>query len=104
MKTIIQLSVSYDATRYVFMLTSHTHKRGESFKVFLVGGPDDGKLVYENYTWDHPAAKTFSPPLRFERGWGYRIEATYNNDTDRDLRFGLTSEDEMCIVIGYYYR
>lgn len=103
-KSNILRMVTFDTTRYVFMLTSHTHKRGESFKIFLVGGPEDGKLVYENYTWDHPTTRTFSPPLRFERGWGYRIEAVYNNDTDRDIRFGFTSEDEMCIVIGYYYR
>jgi hypothetical protein len=102
-RTVVQRTVTYPDARNVFMLTSHTHKRGESFKIFLVGGPDNGKLVYENYSWDHPVMKTYSPPLRFEAGWGYRIEVTYNNETDRDIRFGLTSEDEMCIVIGYYF-
>lgn len=102
-RTLVQRTVLFQEPRNVFMLTSHTHKRGESFKIFLVGGPDNGKLVYENYSWDHPATKTFTPPLRFEAGWGYRIEVVYNNETDRDIRFGFTSEDEMCIVIGYYY-
>lgn len=102
-RTLVQRTVTYPNPRNVFMLTSHTHKRGESFKIFLVGGPDSGKLVYENYSWDHPVTKTYTPPLRFEAGWGYRIEVVYNNDTDRDIRFGFTSEDEMCLVIGYYY-
>jgi hypothetical protein len=103
-RTTVQRTVLYSDPRKIFMLTSHTHKRGESFKIYLVGGPDNGKLVYENYSWDHPATKTFTPPLRFESGWGYRLEVVYNNETDRDIRFGFTSEDEMCIVIGYYYR
>jgi hypothetical protein len=46
---------------------------------------------------------TYNPPLRFETGWGYRVEVVYNNETSRTIRFGFTSEDEMCIVIGYYY-
>lgn len=103
-RTVVQHTVTSTESRNVFMLTSHTHKRGESFKIYLVGGPEDGKLVYENFSWDHPSTKTFTPPLRFEVGWGYRIEVVYNNETDRDIRFGFTSEDEMCIVIGYYYR
>ncbi len=85
------------------MLSSHTHKRGESFKIYGVGGVNNGNLLYENSDWDHPPLKTFSPPLRFEAGEGYRIEVTYNNNTDRDLHFGITSEDEMCIVVGYYH-
>jgi hypothetical protein len=103
-RTLVQRTVIFQEARNVFMLTSHTHKRGESFKIFSVGGPGDGTLVYENFSWDHPVTKTFSPPLRFDAGTGYRIEVVYNNETDRDIRFGFTSEDEMCIVIGYYYR
>jgi hypothetical protein len=30
-------------------------------------------------------------------------EITYNNTTDRTVSFGLTSEDEMGIIFGYYY-
>ncbi|MXV77703.1 hypothetical protein F4001_05050, partial [Candidatus Poribacteria bacterium] len=26
-----------------------------------------------------------------------------NYDTNKPLQFGLTSEDEMCIIFGYYY-
>lgn len=85
------------------MLSSHTHKHGESFKIYRVGGAEDGILIYENYDWDHPPTKTFTRPLRFETSQGYRIAVTYNNETDRDIRFGVTSEDEMCIVVGYCY-
>jgi hypothetical protein len=28
---------------------------------------------------------------------------TYNNTTNKIVNFGLTSEDEMNIIFGYYY-
>jgi len=102
-RTTITKTWIKNVAQNVFMLSSHTHKRGEVFRIYRVGGPDDGKLIYENYDWDHPPTKTFSPPLRFEAGWGYRVEATYYNETDHDILFGVTSEDEMCIVVGYYF-
>ena len=102
-KTTVQRTVLFDSPRQIFSFSSHTHKRGESFKIFLVGGHNDGQLVYENFSWDHPPAKMFSTPLSFQAGWGYRIEVVYNNETEREIRFGFTSEDEMCIVLGYYY-
>ncbi len=107
-KTTVTRTTTFSKAVKIFMLSSHTHKRGESFKIFLVGGSYSGTLVYENSSWDHPPNVRF-PNTAFPRlieiapGSGYRIEATYNNETDRTIRFGLTSEDEMCIVLGYYY-
>ncbi|MBI3004358.1 MAG: hypothetical protein HYY49_02960 [Ignavibacteriales bacterium] len=102
-KTTVNYTWVKNFPRNIFMLSSHTHKRGESFKIYRVGGIEDGTLIYENHDWDHPPSKTFTPPLRFEAGQGYRAEVVYNNESEKDIRFGVTSEDEMCIVIGYYY-
>lgn len=107
-KTTITRTTIYNRSIKIFSLSSHTHKRGESFKIFLVGGSYDGTLVYENHSWDHPPNVTFPSAafprlIEIEPGWGYRIEVVYNNETERIIRFGLTSEDEMCIVLGYYY-
>lgn len=101
--TTLLYTTTYANPRTVLTLSSHTHKRGQSFKIFLVGGPNNGQLVYENYSWDHPAITTYTPPLYFESGWGYRLEATYVNETTRPIGFGFSSEDEMCIAFGYYY-
>lgn len=30
-------------------------------------------------------------------------EITWNNTTDRTIRFGLTSQGEMGIIFGYFY-
>ncbi|MSP64156.1 MAG: hypothetical protein EXR24_04240 [Ignavibacteria bacterium] len=88
----------------LFNLTSHAHKRNTNFKIYLKGGSRDGELVYESKDWHNPPLVSFDPPLVVEAGQGYRYEAIYNNETSGTKSFGLTSEDEMCIVIGYYFQ
>jgi hypothetical protein len=39
-----------------------------------------------------------------QAGQGLTSEITYYNETNQAIGFGLTSEDEMGIIFGYYYR
>jgi hypothetical protein len=103
-RTTVQRTTRFTQSRNVFMLTSHAHQLMERFRIYGVGGAYDGQLLYESTSWDHPPIKIFQTPLQFAANQGYRVEVTYNNTTNRTVRFGLTSEDEMCIVFGYYYR
>jgi hypothetical protein len=100
--TVVRDTVDATFDVDIFMLTSHMHSRGKSFRTYIVGGPDDGKLVYENYDWQSPVIRPFNPPLHLNKGQALRYEATYDNQTDRTIRWGYTSEDEMCILVGYY--
>jgi hypothetical protein len=88
----------------VFMLTSHMHEHGERFVIRIAGGPRDGEKVYETDDWDHPAIVSYDPPIVLEPGEGLTSEITYNNTTARTITFGLTSQDEMGIIFGYFYR
>ncbi len=87
----------------IFQLVSHAHQHMQEFRVYVDGGPRDGELVYVAYDWQHPPILQFDTPLTLAPGQGLRLEATYNNWTDKTLRFGLLSEDEMMILFGYYY-
>lgn len=92
-----------DSSMTVFMLTSHMHERGERFVVRIVGGPRNEEVVYTTTDWAHPDIINYSQPIVLRRGEGLRSEITYNNTTDRTIRFGLTSADEMGIIFGYFY-
>ena len=59
--------------------------------------------MYIAYDWEHPPILELDPPLTLEPGQGLRLEATYDNNTTRTLRFGLLSVDEMMILFGAYY-
>ena len=78
------------------------HRHGERFTIATTR---DTQQVYESTEWDDPVASYFKPPLRLRAGDGLRYTCTHAN-TDRNvpLQFGFTSEDEMCIMFGYYYK
>jgi Copper type II ascorbate-dependent monooxygenase, C-terminal domain len=87
----------------VFMLTSHFHKMGEKFVIKIFGGSRNGEVVYENTDWQHPLTLNLTTPIQLNAGEGLTSVATYNNTTNKTISFGLTSEDEMDIIFGYYY-
>lgn len=101
--TIATKTFKFSKPTKVLMLTSHTHKLGEKFVIKIAGGTRNGEIVYESTDWEHPLIKTFNIPLEFKAGEGLTSEITYNNNTTKTVRFGLTSEDEMGIIFGYYY-
>jgi len=87
----------------VIMLTSHTHRWMERFRIRVQGGPRNGEVVYETTDWEHPGVKYYDPPIVIQPGEALVSEVTYNNTTDRTIEFGLESTDEMNIIFGYYY-
>ncbi len=96
-------SWTFNEARNIVMLTSHTHRLGEKFVIKIKGGPRDGQVIYETTDWEHPLVKNFDTPLLLAKGEGLTSEITYFNNTKKAVNFGLTSDDEMGIIFGYYY-
>ncbi len=101
--TTITRDFKFDKSVAVVSLTSHYHKRGKLFQIKIKGGARDGEVVYENTDWEHPKVINYDTPILLQAGEGLTSVATYVNDTNKDIGFGLTSEDEMNIIFGYYY-
>ena len=90
-----------DATMSVFLLTSHMHRHGELFEIFQ---GSTGDLLHRSVAYDDAPINLFDPVLRLDPDDSLKFRCTHNNyDKDEPLGFGLTSEDEMCIIFGYYY-
>lgn len=103
-ETTLRKEYVFNERRHIFQLFSHAHAHMKEFKVFQVGGARDGELLYISYDWEHPPILEMDPPHVLEAGEGLRLEATYNNTEDRDLKFGLRSTDEMMILFGAFYK
>lgn len=101
-KTITK-TFTFNTNNKIVMLTSHTHKLAEKFVIKIKGGIRDGQIIYETTDWEHPLIKNFTEPLSLLKGEGLTSEVTYLNNTTKTVKFGLTSEDEMDIIFGYYY-
>lgn len=94
---------TFNTVTRVVMLTSHFHKLGETFIIKIAGGPRNGEIVYTNTDWEHPLVKMFPTPIVLQPGEGLTSEVTYYNPSNVGVGFGLTSQDEMNIIFGYYY-
>ena len=93
----------------IHSLSSHMHRHGVRFTATLLRNrrPVDDGVVYDNFSWDDPEYRIFDPPLRLEPGEGLRYAVTHTYDDPPNpgaspLTFGVTSEDEMAILLGYY--
>ena len=85
----------------VFQLTSHMHRHGELFEVYRI---PTGELLHRSIAYDNAPLDQFNPPLKLTAGDGLRFECTHSNfDTQTPIRYGVTSEDEMAIMVGFYY-
>jgi Copper type II ascorbate-dependent monooxygenase, C-terminal domain len=102
-KVVLTKDFIFDTQRTIISLTSHTHKLGEKFVIKIKGGTRNGEIVYETTDWEHPTIKNFDTPIVLKKGEGLTSEITYNNTSAKNVKFGLTSEDEMGIIFGYYY-
>ena len=90
-----------NARLHLVSVSSHMHRHGELFEINRLL---TGELLHRSISYDTSLPSLFDPPLILDTSDGLRFQCTHGNyDTDVPLRFGLTSEDEMCIMQGYYY-
>ncbi len=93
----------------VEQLSSHQHKRGIGLSAnLIVDGEDRGEIFRNLNDWQEPTIKWFDdrlgqPPIHLKQGDGFRFTCSWQNNDDKDVRFGVTTDDEMCFLTGYYY-
>jgi hypothetical protein len=98
----------------LWQLTSHTHKYGIDYDIFLRNpNGTKGEQIYEGfynvdytfnqgyYDFAHPPIRTFDNFYQINPRHGMIHEATYRNTGPTDVGFGLTTEDEMMV---FYYQ
>ena len=101
---------------HLWQMTSHTHKYGKSFDVWLRnpnGTKGDHIFSATNYNgipacepieydYLHPPTRTFSPFLPIRLSEGLIHQATYINDGPQNVFWGDTADDEMMITVISY--
>jgi Copper type II ascorbate-dependent monooxygenase, C-terminal domain len=101
--TTITKDFKFSSNVKIISLTSHNHKYGQRFIIKILGGDRNGEIVYESTDWEHPVVINYATPISLKKGEGLTSVVTYNNTSNKKISFGLTSEDEMDIIFGYYY-
>jgi hypothetical protein len=87
----------------IVYLATHQHRLGTYANIELVenGAP---RKIYENYRWEHPRNYWPKEPIRLAKGEKMRITCTWHNTDAVPVRFGPNTTDEMCFILGFYYR
>ena len=85
-------------------LSTHEHHRGTLVSSHQVDatGTDMGELVLST-DWQHPTERWFPVAQRVLAGEGIRFTCEWSNPDDHPVHFGVTTDDEMCFVTGYFY-
>ena len=60
-------------------------------------------IDYTALDYEHPPVLFLDPPHTINQDQALISRATYYNDTDNEVNFGLLSTDEMMIVFGLVY-
>jgi hypothetical protein len=85
-------------------LSTHQHHRGTGMSIrhLDAAGGDMGELV-TSADWEHPDVRAFPEVMHLSAGEGLRFTCDWTNPDDHAVHFGVTTEDEMCFVTGYFY-
>ena len=89
----------------VIQIATHQHRLGTYANIELVD--EDGvtpQKIYENSDWAHPHAYWPEEPIHLTQGRKMRITCSWHNTDDHDVYFGPETTDEMCFILGFYYR
>ncbi|NNC95120.1 MAG: T9SS type A sorting domain-containing protein [Chitinophagales bacterium] len=100
----------------IWAIQGHTHSLGTDFHVYLMDEDQEkGKKIYdggcpqgvtgcqfENFQYDHLPTALYQPYEVMGEHGGLIYEASYENNTDKEVRFGLKSTDEMMLFVMYY--
>jgi hypothetical protein len=88
----------------LIQLQTHQHRLGTYANIEMVDDGGTPHKVYENTTWDHPAQYWPDPPIHLTAGQKMRITCTWHNTDDHIVTFGPKTTDEMCFILGFFYR
>lgn len=92
------------ATLNLVYLATHQHRLGTYANIELVDAGGTPTMIYENYRWEHPRNFWPDPIIRLEKGQKMRITCSWHNTDPEPVHFGPNTTDEMCFILGFYYR
>lgn len=78
----------------------HTHALGNHFRVEVVGGENDGRVLHELNTFNGDAnGLALEPPLDLGDASGLRVVCGFRNPRDESIGWGI-GDQEMCVMLG----
>ena len=78
----------------------HTHALGNHFRVEVVGGENDGRILHELNRFNGDAnGLALEPPVDLSDASGLRVVCGFRNPRDESIGWGI-GDQEMCVMLG----
>lgn len=88
-------------TPKLYYTLPHTHQHGKRVFLQILGGPNDGKTIFETPAYDGAAhGRAYDPPIDLAGATGFRYGCEYTNPTGAEIPWGF-AEGEMCEIFGF---
>ncbi|MFO0755864.1 MAG: hypothetical protein U0359_05205 [Byssovorax sp.] len=91
-----------DPMEHIFAVFPHMHRLGTNITTTVSTAGGAPKAV-SNITWDFKDQGIYEASSSAKVGDDVKVTCTYDNATDKDVKFGLHSGDEMCVDVLYHY-
>ncbi len=98
----VQESCTLDHQLNIFGVFPHMHQQGTSLVLERGTGPADAKTIYQRNPWvfgDQPLEQI---PMTLNKGDFLQATCTYDNRSGHEVKFGESSNDEMCYLVLFY--
>jgi hypothetical protein len=85
----------------LYYIMPHYHALGAGFRLAVLGGDDDGKVLWELGAFDAEShSKLFDPPISLHGAAGLTYTCSFDNPRSVDVGYGI-GDQEMCIALGF---
>ncbi|MEO8702358.1 MAG: hypothetical protein ABI867_20100 [Kofleriaceae bacterium] len=98
-----QLSSITSQPLQLFALSQHMHKLGKNLKSVIHRGATDIVLQDTPYNFEEQSFHLVQPFVELQPGDTLTTSCTYENTTGATVRFGESSDDEMCFSDIFYF-
>ncbi|MCS6797037.1 MAG: hypothetical protein NZ898_00665 [Myxococcota bacterium] len=85
----------------IYYVLPHYHTLAEGLRLELVGGPNDGQVVFStDAAIGDPLGRGYDPPFSLVGATGLRLTCAYDNPRDERVVYDI-GDQEMCDVLVY---
>ena len=79
----------------------HYHELGDLLRLEVVGGPNDGEVIWETTSAiGEPLGGRLDPPYDMTGATGLRLTCGFDNPRDEQVGWGV-GDQEMCVAFGF---
>jgi hypothetical protein len=97
------MCATHPSFEHVFAVFPHMHRLGEALNIAAGAGASVPVVDVPQWNFSQQGMFPVEPAMRIDASSPLRTRCSYQNNSDSDVHFGLSTGDEMCVGVLYYW-